>query len=69
MDKNVQQLVEWNSVFVLMGGVVVCSGCMTPQSVLDSNKDFPHVKGCKHDDAETRRPWEILHSVLDAVRG
>jgi len=69
MDKHVQQLMAWNSTFVLMGGAVVCTGCMKPQSVLDSNKVFPHAKGCKHDDAETRRPWDTLHSVLDAVRG
>lgn len=60
---------EWNSVFVLIGGRVVCSGCMTAQLLTESEKSFPHSPGCKHDDDETQHPWQTLHELLDAERG
>ncbi len=60
---------EWNSVFVLMGGSIVCSCCMTAQSSDYSEKNFPHSMGCKHDDDETQHPWQTLHELLDAERG
>lgn len=36
---------EWNSIFVLMGGGVVCSGCMAAQPLADTDKQFAHSPG------------------------
>lgn len=36
---------EWNSIFVLMGGSVVCSGCMAAQPLADTDKQFAHSRG------------------------
>lgn len=61
---------EWNAVFVLMGGSIVCSGCMTAQPLTQSEMSFPHSPGCKHVDVdETQHSWETLHELLDAARG
>ena len=60
---------EWNSVFVLMGGNVVCSGCMASQPLTQSEKSFPHSPGCKHDDEDTQRPWQKLHECIEKERG
>lgn len=60
---------EWNAVFVLMGGSVVCSGCMVAQPLSQSEERFPHSPGCKHDDHQTEHPWKTLHDLLDQARG
>lgn len=60
---------EWNAVFVLVGGNVVCSGCMAGQKLQQSEENFPHSPGCKHDDEDTKRPWRVLHKILDCERG
>jgi len=39
-----------NAVFALMGGRVLCSGCMVAQSLEDSEKIFPPSNRCKRDD-------------------
>lgn len=60
---------EWNAVFVLMGGSVVCSGCMVAQPLSASHQRFPHLISCKHEDEDTQRPWATLHEILDNERG
>lgn len=60
---------EWNAVFVLMGGCVVCSGCMVAQPLGQSEERFPHSPECKHDDEDTQHPWKVLHDILDHERG
>lgn len=60
---------EWNAVFVLMGGSVVCSGCSMAQPLEGAEKRFQHLPGCKHDDQETQHPWVMLHDILDVQRG
>jgi hypothetical protein len=60
---------EWNAVFVMMGGSVVCSGCMMAQQLEDERQVFPHAIGCKHDDPDTQHPWWTLQQLIDQVRG
>lgn len=69
MDANVQDLLEWNSVFVLMGGSVVCSGCMIAQPLMAAGEPFLHEAGCKHDDVFTQHPWITLYQILDRNHG
>lgn len=69
MDANVQQLLEWNAVFLLMGGSVVCSGCMAAQPLMAAGVEFTHGEGCKHDDDFTQHPWITLYQILDRNHG
>jgi hypothetical protein len=69
MDANVQELLEWNAVFLLMGGSVVCSGCMIAQPVMAAGEPFPHEGGYKHDDDFTQHPWITLYQILDRNHG
>jgi len=69
MDENTQKLIEWNAVFALMGGAVICCGCMNAQPILAAGKPFPHETGCKHDDAFTQHPWITLYQILDRNHG
>lgn len=68
MDPNIQRLMFWSATFVLMGGTVVCTGCMTAQSLADNHKDFPHADGCRYADAHARRPWDDLHAILSSAQ-
>ena len=59
----------WNSMFVLTGGMVVCTECKASQALIDENKKFPHATRCPHDEDAARYPWEALHDILDVERG
>jgi len=60
---------EWNAVFALIGGSVVCSGCMMAQPLEDETQVFPHKSDCKHDDPSTQHPWWVLQQLIEQVRG
>lgn len=60
---------EWNAAFVLMGGSVVCSGCMAAQLLSQSEETFRHSPGCKHEDEESQHPWKVLQTFLIASAG
>jgi len=42
---------------------------MTAQPLTQSEKSFPHLAGCKHDDEATQHPWQTLHEIIDNERG
>jgi hypothetical protein len=68
MDNN-QRMIVWCASWALVGGAVVCTGCMNGQVIADSSKTFPHQPNCKNDGEVSRHPWGELHDILDAERG
>lgn len=68
MDSN-QRMIAWSSAWALVGGLVVCTGCMRGQSVSLCEDVFPHEPGCKAKGEVAEMPWAELHQILDYERG
>jgi hypothetical protein len=68
MDSN-QQMIIWSAAWALIGGLVVCTGCMRGQSIIHSNLPFPHEPECKTKNDVAELPWAALHQILDDERG
>jgi hypothetical protein len=68
MDSN-QHMIAWSSAWALIGGQVVCTGCMRGQSVCQSEVKFRHEPSCIAKDAVDALPWAELHRILDVERG
>lgn len=68
MDGN-QRMISWSSAWALVGGLVVCTGCMRGQSISLSEEVFPHEPACKAKNDVADMPWVELHQILDRERG
>lgn len=68
MDSN-QRLITWSTAWALVGGLVVCTGCMRSQSVSHCEAAFIHEPGCMAKDDVAELPWVELHEILDYERG
>jgi hypothetical protein len=68
MDTN-RQMIIWCSAWALIGGTVVCTGCMQGQVLSDSAEEFAHQSGCKAMGEVAVYPWAALHQILDEERG
>ena len=68
MDSN-QRMIAWSSAWALVGGLVVCTGCMRGQAVSLCEDVFPHEPSCKAKGEVARMPWAELHRILDVERG
>lgn len=68
MDSN-QRMIAWSSAWALVGGLVVCTGCMRSQPISQSEQAFIHEPGCEAKDAVEPLPWAELHQILDIERG
>lgn len=68
MDTN-HRMVTWSAAWALIGGQVVCTGCMQGQTVSSSGESFPHEPDCKASAEVAALPWAELHEILDAERG
>jgi cytochrome c-type biogenesis protein CcmH/NrfF len=66
---NKQRMMAWSSSWALIGGTLVCTGCMRGQSITDSDRTFAHDSRCKAKDEVTKLPWAELHQILDDERG
>jgi hypothetical protein len=64
MNSN-QRMIYWSSAWALVGGVVVCTGCMRGQSLSNSGESFTHEDNCTAKDEVTVMPWAELHQILD----
>jgi hypothetical protein len=67
--ENNQRMITWSAAWALIGGIVVCTGCMNSQTIKQCEEPFPHEPGCKAKDEVTERPWAELHQILDDERG
>jgi hypothetical protein len=68
MDNN-HRMILWSAAWALIGGTVVCTGCMRGQVVSDSSETFAHEPGCKAAGEVSTHPWAELHQILDSERG
>jgi hypothetical protein len=66
---NNERMIRWSAAWALIGGTVVCTGCMNGQSITRSGESFPHEPRCKAKDEVTEMPWAELHQILDEERG
>lgn len=64
-----EELQQWNAIFGLVAGKVICSTCLREQEVMDAEEAFLHRDGCVHKESDLTRPWAVLHSILDSARG
>jgi hypothetical protein len=62
------KITSWSSMFVLVGGRVVCTECKASQALDDEDKVFPHAAMCCHDEKAAQYPSESLHDTLDMQR-
>ena len=65
---NNERMIRWSAAWALIGGMVICTGCMRGQSITHSNETFPHEPDCKAKDEATEMPWAELHQILDEER-
>lgn len=68
MDNN-HKMIVWSSAWALIGGIVVCTGCMHGQALSDSGEEFKHEPDCKALGEVAKHAWSELHSILDDERG
>jgi len=68
MDSN-QRMIHWSAAWALVGGVVVCTGCMRGQPITQSGESIAHEDDCKAKDGVAAMPWAELHQILDQERG
>lgn len=64
MDSN-QRMIAWSSAWAMIGGHVVCTGCMRGQAISASEDAFPHEPNCKAKGEVAELPWAELHQILD----
>lgn len=68
MDSN-QRMITWSSAWALVGGQVVCTGCMRGQSMSLNRDVFSHEPSCKAKGEVAESPWAELHRILEYERG
>jgi hypothetical protein len=68
MNSN-QRMIRWSAAWALVGGVVVCTGCMRGQPIFQSGEPFTHEPNCGDRDEVAAMPWAELHQILDDERG
>jgi len=66
---NDHRMIEWCAAWALIGGTVVCTGCMHGQALSHSSEEFSHDASCKAAGQVPSRPWLQLHEILDSQRG
>lgn len=66
MDVN-QQLIQWNTRWLLMGDFVACRECLLPQQVTDADLPFDHDGECSLFDKGLHYPWHDLLQVLAGI--
>ena len=66
---NDHRMVIWSATWGLVGGMVVCTGCMQGQRLSRSAAPFPHEPACRYKDEVGEAPWAELQDILDLERG
>jgi hypothetical protein len=54
------RLLQWNSLFQISDGKLVCRGCVAGQELMDAEQAFPHTEHCQHCQhrhSESEFPW------------
>jgi hypothetical protein len=68
MDSN-QRMIAWSAAWAIVGGQIVCTGCMRGQFISLSGHVFPHEPRCNAKGEGAEMPWAELHQILDLQRG
>jgi hypothetical protein len=68
MDTD-QVMIEWNTHWTLIGGLVICPSCLRGQPLSEAETAFQHEHDCKTGPSGDQKPWVSLHDILDRVRG
>lgn len=65
------QIVEWNRRWMMMGGFVACSTCLEFQSIEYMGEPFKHARNCTKISNTEESPWIALEAILNwsASRG
>lgn len=42
------RLIQWNALFEISDGKVVCRGCLAGQGLMDAEQGFQHTEYCLH---------------------
>lgn len=63
------RLFQWNTLFEISDGKVVCRGCLAGQGLMDAEKGFQHTEYCLDNRSESEFPWITLHNIPDSFRG
>jgi hypothetical protein len=63
------RLLQWNSLFQISDGKLVCRGCLAGQGLMDAEQAFLHTAHCQDHHPESEFPWIALHEILDNFRG
>ena len=59
-------LLQWNALFEISDGKVVCRGCLAGQGLMDAEQGFQHIEYCLHHRSGSEFPWITLHEILDS---
>lgn len=68
MDTD-QSMIDWNTCWTLIGGLVICPSCLRGQPLSDAETAFQHDATCKAETHGDQQPWAKLHDMLDQYRG
>lgn len=68
MDTD-QEMIDWNTRWTLIGGLVICPSCLRGQPLSEAETAFKHEQDCKAGTHGGQRAWAALHNLLDAQRG
>lgn len=68
MDTD-QEMIDWNTRWTLIGGLVICPSCLRGQPVSESDLPFRHEPECKARTDRDQQPWGSLHDILDRAQG
>ena len=63
------RLLQWNAIFQISGGSLICQGCLAGQGLMDAERAFPHTEHCQYRHPGSEFPWIALHEILDSFRG
>ena len=66
---NDHKMIEWCAAWALLGGTVVCTGCMHGQALSHSSDEFGHDASCKAAGTVATRPWIELHTIVASECG
>jgi hypothetical protein len=61
----VNQVVEWNRNWLMMGGFVACTECLEFQSVENFGELFKHASACSKNADPAENPWVSLEAILN----
>jgi hypothetical protein len=63
----IARIILWNKRWSIAGDFIVCTICVTHQSMDSMSEPFVHADECPQKSERVERPWLTLASILNGI--